>query len=504
MLAGIYALAITLTRSRAAAIAATLLYTTQLNNWTLGSPSPYLNFFHHGLPYTYAMIVWSMLFFFRGRYSAALLLTGLSYNFHPMCTLFLLCAYSLYWLLNRQNFSARLTLTCLAAFALPAMPGITKTVAHAGAGGSTELWLEGVRWVASYTCNPSTWSLWQFLNVGLFLVLSGASVFAFPKRDIRKTVLIFWSAVAIMCFVGTVFADIIPVPLIIKLSLWRSTVIYLYLAIIFIAWACIHVARKSSVHALMSIMLIILLTGYIPHIPQFYLCLFLPAFLYALFEQKSGSPSRISVLLAGCTSFLICALCFMFIPNGIWIVACALALFLTTIITSSLPMPRYGTLIIWAIALLIFDAAVLTAQGGPKIYYRGCIQGARDPWADIQLAARELSHKDDLFIVPPLRNDFYHYSFRAVLGDWSEGSTLLYLDNRYTEEWFERMHDLGWTKPHNAEAGFNSLSTADIIRVGRKYNAGFVVTERPKTFELPRVYANSRFMLYRIPLNSDQ
>ena len=64
MLAGIYALAITLTRSRSTAIVATLLYTTQLNNWTLGSPAPYLNFFHHGLPYTYPLIVWSMLFFF--------------------------------------------------------------------------------------------------------------------------------------------------------------------------------------------------------------------------------------------------------------------------------------------------------------------------------------------------------------------------------------------------------------------------------------------------------
>jgi hypothetical protein len=152
---------------------------------------------------------------------------------------------------------------------------------------------------------------------------------------------------------------------------------------------------------------------------------------------------------------------------------------------------------------MIFDSVVLASQGGPKIYYHGRIQGKLDPWADVQFAARNISHRDDLFIVPPLHNDFYHYSLRAVLGDWAEGSTLLYLDNRYTEEWFERMRDLGWTEPYNAESGFNNLSTEDILRIGRKYNAQFVVTEKPKEFDLPMVYANSRFMLYRITRSAD-
>ena len=208
MLAGIYALAITLTRSRSTAIVATLLYTTQLNNWTLGSPAPYLNFFHHGLPYTYPLIVWSMLFFFRSRYCIALLLTGLSYNFHPMCTLFLLCAYCLYGLLNLKKFPLTLIMLCLLAFVLPALPGIAKTISHMGSGGQGELWLEGVRWVAGYTCNPSTWTRWQLLHAGLFLILACASLFAFPKNTVRRTVMIFWSAVALMCLTGTIFADV--------------------------------------------------------------------------------------------------------------------------------------------------------------------------------------------------------------------------------------------------------------------------------------------------------
>jgi hypothetical protein len=504
MLAGIYALALTLTRSRAAAIVATILYTTQLNNWTLGSPSPYLNFFHHGLPYTYPLIVWSMFLFFRTRYRSALLLTGLSYNFHPMCSLFLLCAYGLYWLLNIQKFPRKLTLLCLTAFTLPALPGIAKTVSHIGSGGRGPLWLEGVRWVAGYTCNPSTWEPRQLLQAGLFLILAGTSLYAFPKRAIRRTIMIFWGAVACMCLVGTIFADILPIPFIIKLSLWRSTVIYLYLAIIIIAWACVHIARKSSVHALLAVTLITLLTGYLAQLPYYFLAMLLPAFIYSLFTDKTDQSPHRGIILSALTLALLYVSFYTAPLNALWLATFMASSLLIIVISSSAYFTKPRRLLLWAIGLMIFDSAVLASQGGPKIYYHGKIQGELDPWADVQFVARDISHRDDLFIVPPLHNDFYHYSLRAVLGDWAEGSTLLYLDNRFTEEWFERMHDLGWTAPDNAETGFNELSTDDILRIGRKYNARFVVTEKPKEFDLPVIYANSRFILYRITRSGDQ
>ena len=504
MLAGIYALAITLTRSRSTAIVATLLYTTQLNNWTLGSPAPYLNFFHHGLPYTYPLIVWSMLFFFRSRYCIALLLTGLSYNFHPMCTLFLLCAYCLYGLLNLKKFPLTLIMLCLLAFVLPALPGIAKTITHVGSGGHGDLWLEGVRWVAGYTCNPSTWTRWQLLHAGLFLMLACASLCAFPKKIVRRTVMILWSAVALMCLAGTIFADVIPIPFIIKLSLWRSTVIYLFLAIIFIAWACLHIARYSRTHALLAATVILLLTGYLPKLPQFYCALLLPVVIYSLFAGQTATVCKRGAILAGTSLALLYLAAFILLPNNAWLALFISSALLIIIINVPTYLPRTKTLLPWALGLLIFDAAVLTAQGGPKIYYHGRLQGELDPWADVQFVARDISETDDLFIVPPLRNDFYHYSLRAVLGDWAEGSTLLYLDSRFTEEWFERMHALGWTKPYNAEAGFNSLTTADITRTARKYGASFVVTEKPKEFDLPKAYENNRFILYRTPGSNNQ
>ena len=316
--------------------------------------------------------------------------------------------------------------------------------------------------------------------------------------------MILWSAIALLCLAGTVFADIFPVPFIIKLSLWRSTAIYVFLAIIFIAWACLQVARKSRIHALLAVTVLMLLTGYLPQLPQYYLALLLPTFVYTLLTGQNVASRKRGAVLAGASLSLLYIAIFSALPNALWLMLFMAPILLFAAISTSSSFSRSKMVLFWALGLLIFDSIVLTTQGGPKIYYHGCIQGKLDPWADVQLAARDISHTDDLFIVPPMRNDFYHYSQRAVLGDWAEGSTLLYLDNRFTKEWFERMNDLGWTKPYNAEAGFNNLTTDDINRVARKYNAQFVVTEKPKEFDLPIAYANDRFVLYRIPRSSNQ
>jgi hypothetical protein len=141
-------------------------------------------------------------------------------------------------------------------------------------------------------------------------------------------------------------------------------------------------------------------------------------------------------------------------------------------------------------------------QGGPEIYYHGFVKGERDPWADIQLAAKSYSNKDDLFIVPPYLNDFGIYSKRAVLGDWAEGSSILYQDNSFAKEWLSRMRDLGWKKRTEMVSGYNSLSTNEITVVAEKYNAPYVITEKPKAFDLPLVYENNKYNLYTVPFES--
>ena len=146
--------------------------------------------------------------------------------------------------------------------------------------------------------------------------------------------------------------------------------------------------------------------------------------------------------------------------------------------------------------ILVFDGTILAYKGGPDIYYHGTIRGERDEWADIQRFAKNNTHKDALFIVPPYINDFGIYSQRATLGDWAEGSSILYMDNDYAKKWLARMSDLGWKTMWGGYTGFNSLTTEAIAATARKYNATYIVTEKPKRFNLPLVYENSKYILY--------
>ena len=155
------------------------------------------------------------------------------------------------------------------------------------------------------------------------------------------------------------------------------------------------------------------------------------------------------------------------------------------------------SLILGGIFIILFDIGVLYDKGGPEIYFRGKIQGKIDPWADIQQFAKNHSSKDDLFIVPPYINGFTFYSLRATLGDWAEGTTLIYLDNQFTQEWFARMNDLGWRKWYLPKEGYNKLTTDEIIAVAKKYRANFVVTEKPKIFNLQKLYENKMYILYK-------
>ena len=62
-----------------------------------------------------------------------------------------------------------------------------------------------------------------------------------------------------------------------------------------------------------------------------------------------------------------------------------------------------------------------------------------------------------------------------------------------------RMQALGWRELFGAEEGYNGLSTEEVVLAAHKYGADFVVTEKPKQFELDTFYENQQYILYRVP-----
>lgn len=503
ILAGIFVLTRTLFDNETAAYLSTLLYTTELNNWTLGSPAPYLNFFHHGLPFTYPLIVWSMVAFIKKRLSLSFLLAGLSWNFHPMTTAFLLFSYSFYWLCNRKEFSIKTIFNSLAVFTITASPVLIKSLFYnMNSDYSSDLWITGVKWCLYFTNFPSMWYMDWIVRAWLFFALFLCVFFILPSKH-HKTILLFIISVAIMCIVGTVFADLFPIRFIIKLSLWRSTIIYLLVALPCISFALAKLLNQSISKKLLVCCIIVLVTGYLK-ITKWYFPVFIILLVFSIYgEYFKGLVAKLynyfSLVFFGSIFVTIVFLQFFF-PQNRFLVFFILS-FLYLILTERVKQYPFFAAKKWvflAVYIFLFDLLVLFYRGGPDIYYRGKVRGKYDLWADIQFYAQAHTKKDDLFIVPPYMNDFTTYSKRAVLGDWAEGSTLIYLDRQFTEEWFARMHDLR-CKPYAFFNEYDKLTTKEIYDVAKKYGAKYVVTKKPKQFNLQKIYENDRFVLYQVP-----
>jgi hypothetical protein len=505
VIAGIFMLTRVLFESTAGGYLAALLYTTKLNEWTIGSPAPFLNFFHHGLPYTYPLIIWSLVCFFKKNHVLAFLLAGMSWNFHPMTTVFLLFTYAYCWLFQWRELRLRTIMQCLAVFIVTASPVIIRALFYSASSDyASPLWLTGVKWCLYFTNFPSTWLIPWVGKAALFFILFIGTLWMVPRRHLREIVLVIMSVI-ILCFIGTVFSDIYPMRFIIKMSLWRSTVIYLFVALPCIGYTLAELFKRSLGEKLLALCIIAILTGYVTITPFYLLPLLLLLFiaLYSgRFERLLRTLRNNISILSFCLIAISIVACQLQAPQTYFVIFLILTLLFLAAVAKGEKSPalKARTWVFPVLYLLLFDCLVLFAKGGADIYYRGKLRGITDPWADMQFYAQKHSAKDDLFLVPPYMNDFTTYSKRAVVGDWAEGSTLIYLDRQFTEEWFARMGDLN-CKPYKWFYSFNMITTVDVVKAAHKYGAKYVISEKPKTFNLEKRYENSRFILYLVPLS---
>ena len=511
-IAALFYLGKTLTGSEIAGYGTALLFTTTLNTWSLGSPAIYINFFHHGLQWAILFNVVSLILMLKKRYPLAFFFMGVAWNFHPMSVVFLFLLFFPYWVVHRRACGLKALAVCAACFALPALPLLIKSFSYLTMQWNYgPEWMIAVRWTAWYTVFASTWPAGYFVRAGLFFCLFLMGLSSLPRGEARRDITLLVGTIGILCAVGTVCADLFPVPVIMKLSLWRTSWIYIILALPCIMHLFITLWEKGFLSRFLIIATCILLTGYIHSFPFYYL-IPLNLFFFLLLKRYSLErryPRLYNHLTLAFLTLLALCMGYQFLfergltPTAVGLALVFLFLLLVSLGRKFLPPSTYSrpwqTILTGCLFISLLDTAILYHRGGPEIYYHGSVLGERDPWADLQLFARTHSEKDDLFIVPPYINDFSLYSQRATLGDWAEGANILYMDNSFAQQWLERMNDLGWKTMEGAVSGYNGLSTDQIVEAARKYRASYIVTEKPKHFDLLRMYENSRYILYRAP-----
>ena len=510
-LTALFYLGKTISGSALAGYGTALLFSVQLNDWTLGSPAIYINFFHHGLQWAIMLNIFSLVLLLQRRLPGAFLLMGIAWNFHPMSVLFLFFLFAPYWLAHRKAIAFKTLLLCGIAFLLPALPLFIKAVTYLSIPWEYgPEWMTGVRWNAWYTVLPSTWPPSAWFRAGLFFWLFAMGFYTLPPGEIKRDIRLFMITIGVLCAVGTLFAEQFPIPFIMKMSLWRTTWLYIVLALPCIMHLFITQWDPRLLKGFIIVSTLVLLTGYIHYFPFYYLLLFNAFFLLFLVAQPGPGEERKGILaklpfifFTSLLVFIICQGIFDWGVQGTIIgLGCVLLfLILIKLLETSSPLAKNPSFcIISALAFIVlFDSGLLIYRGGAEIYYHGYVRGERDPWADIQIFAKENTPKDALFVVPPYCNDFGLYSQRATLGDWAEGANILYMDNTFAREWLMRMKDLGWRELFGAEKGYNGLSTEEVVSAAHKYGADFVVTEKPKEFELDTFYENKQFILYRVP-----
>ena len=487
-----------------------LLFTGKLNEWTLGSPAVYINFFHHGLQWAIMLNILSLALIFRKKYLWVCFLMGVAWNFHPMSVLFILTLLFVHWLRHTPEYGIKTVLAGCAVFICAALPMLAQSFDYLGMDWEYGAeWLKGVHWTVWYTVFPSTWPFFYFLRAVLYLWLFLLGLSTLPRDRKKSDLVLFMITVGLLCAVGTIFAEIVPVPSVIKMSLWRSSWLYIILSLPCLAHLFITIWDRSFLRRFLIIATLILLTGGIHSFPYYYLLLFNSFFLLILARSRLEKrfpwfyrhlPFTFFILLG---MFLIYQGLFDHGIRAVGIGLGAVSAFLLLLSMLEKPLSLLQDLrsvMPVALVFMVFlDAGSLWHRGGPDIYYHGYRKGEKDPWADVQSFAQAHTPKDALFIIPPYLNDFGIYSKRATLGDWAEGSSIIYLDNDYAKRWFERMEDLGWKTIWGAESGYNSLTTEALVAASKKYNAQYVVTEKPKTFDLPVMYENNKFILYEVP-----
>ena len=264
-----------------------LLFTGKLNEWTLGSPAVYINFFHHGLQWAIMLNILSLALIFRKKYLWVCFLMGVAWNFHPMSVLFILTLLFVHWLRHTPEYGIKTVLACCAVFICAALPMLAQSFDYLGMDWEYGAeWLKGVHWTVWYTVFPSTWPFFYFLRAGLYLWLFLLGLSTLPRDRKKSDLILFMITVGLLCAVGTIFAEIVPVPSVIKMSLWRSSWLYIILSLPCLAHLFITVWDRSFLRRFLIIATLILLTGSIHSFPYYYLLLFNSFFLLILARSR--------------------------------------------------------------------------------------------------------------------------------------------------------------------------------------------------------------------------
>ena len=472
------------------------------------------------LPY----ILFSIYFFLKNRYILAYALLGISFNINCQSAAFVFPMFALVSLLQLKERNWRDVTKELGVFFLCASPTLVWLLVTMG-GPLTDEWMEQLRARSNHHSFPFTWSKQHYSNYLLFVGLgiltwifalsnsaqtgvstnsSGNSII--KNKDMHRKIGLFALTVAIMCTMAVVFAEWIPVKLVLRSQLFRSTKFLTIFILIYASYYIRQSWEKGIAHKIAALGTFLAL-----FFSAYYQWLFVIIALYLILDARKISPWALFPVASILVFYLfvphyelpssldfnsLASLIQTFLENKFIV----LILCLFILLKSFGKQPRLeGNLSALSMRWLYWLTIVVTigVMFGyilPSIYkgYHPPLD-ERGNWIKMQVWVKENTPKDALFITPPYHQSFRIFSERGMVGDWKDG-TQQYFHTAYSYDWWERMQDLG-----GGGRQFDNFNKDQILSVANKYGASYLVFPKSKKLDLTKVYENQEFTVYKLP-----
>ena len=400
------------------------------------------------------LVLFSLCAFLRGRYRRAAVLVGVTALVHPLSASYAAIALAGAALATLREIGLRRALACAGLFVAVASPLFVWKALRSPAEfrllSADPEWVSLLALRSGHHIFPFSWAGREFAWAAVALAGFAILVAEAPPSIKRRTVA-FAIAVLLLCALGVVCSEWIPLPAVFTLQPLRSFQLIVYLALLYLASFIFGVfeGRRSTGASLLAALLSF-------------------ALLYGSNGWKGAAPASLAFVLI-------------------------LAIFRTRVKRLS---PRTVSC---GFAVCVLVAGVL-ASPGRGVFAVG--NGQDSSWLEVQRWARTGTAPEDAFIVPPRSEGFRVESERTVYADWKDG-TLMNFDPAFGREWYRRMKRLGVPDRRLLDEGFARLAEDDFRAIAREDLAGFravfVVAPRARgPLAFPVVHENPAYVVYEV------
>ncbi len=470
---------------------------------SLGGSSAQLSQFYPSL----LALPWIILcfnYFLKGKYVVSFIFLGLLANVHSLLAGYAftgMTSYFIYGIIVTKRYTLK-SLWLPLLFVLFALPTIYWTLNTDNQ--YSELWYRLMRLRSSHHSFPFSWSINKLVLYGLFfsafLLTLSITLDKIKDKERREKIVVFVLNIFLLFIFGTVFTEIISIPLFIKLQLFRSSIYINILASVFFGALVNYNIRKEYP---LSFLILLITALFLPYNSVSYLTLFIMcAFLFfhsnftTIFKKvqlEKGVLTSISLMLI--TAFLLftSARTSWSFYADLWnewqyLLICLIAFLLPIAILrmSRTPWVAYAFFLTMGITI-------------PTYYYHSIYLNEQDQndWINVQKWVKKHTKPDQLFLTPPQKTGFRVFSERSTIGEWKDG-TQLYFSAEFSETWEKRMIAL------EVEAfdgkGYAYLLSNKLDQIAEKYKVNYVVI--PTDLEIAvgqTVYSNDTYVVNYIP-----